>query len=62
MLFSLIFKKGQKMAKWTNLFISGKLFQKRPIGNHGNDQKYSRNDIPNVTSHFLLVFSTVEAS
>jgi len=35
---------------------------KRPNGNHGNDQKYSRNDIPNVTSPFLLVFSTVEAA
>jgi len=28
-------QKGQKMAKWPNLFISGKQFQKRPNGNPG---------------------------
>jgi len=27
------FKKGQKMTKWPNHFISGKQFQKRPNGN-----------------------------
>ncbi len=34
-------KKGQKMAKWQNHFISGKQFQKRPNGNPATgDIKY----------------------
>jgi hypothetical protein len=32
-LFSSRLKKGQEKAKWPNLFISRKLFQKRPNGN-----------------------------
>ncbi len=34
-LFSSRLKKGQEKAKWPNHFISRKLFQKRPNGNHG---------------------------
>ncbi len=40
-------KKGQKMAKWPNSFISGKQLQKRPNGNPGLEtnriQSYKRN-------------------
>jgi len=45
-LFLSTFRKGQKMAKWPNHFISGKQFQKRLNGNPASLLEETTTDSP----------------